>query len=219
MSTMNKREFIKSGLAVGAAAIAAPYASSLMAQGGRGYSIIDPPVNTSVSDKVEVVEYFWFGCPHCFAFEPAINNWKANEMPDYVEFVRSAPPLNPAWEPHSRAFYAAELMGVTDQFLEPMFNAIHVERKPLRSPKQIVKFADELGLDSEKFEKTMNSFAANTKINQAMQMAAASGLSGVPSVVINGKYITGGSLAGSHDNVIRVINELVAKEHELMTTG
>ena len=216
---MNKRNFLKSGLAVGAATIAAPYTSTLLAQSGEGYAPIDPPLNTSVSDKVEVIEYFWFGCPHCFAFEPAINNWKDNEKPDYVEFVREAPPLNPAWEPHSRAFYAAELMGVTDQFFDPMFNGIHVDRRALRTPKQIAKFAGELGIDEEKFRKTMDSFAANTKINQSMQMAAASGLTGVPSIVINGKYRTGGSLAGSHDNIIRVINELSAREHELMTAG
>ena len=215
---MNKRNFLKSGLALGAAAATAPYITPALAQSGQGYTLIDPPLNTRVSDKVEVIEYFWFGCPHCFAFEPAINAWKA-QKPDYIEFVREAPPLNPSWEPHSRAFYAAELMGVTDEFLEPMFNAIHVEKRTLRSPKQIVKFVGELGLDNEKFEKTMDSFAANTRINQAMQMAAGSGLTGVPAVVINGKYLTGGSQAGSHENVIRVIESTAAKEHEMMTTG
>jgi len=115
--------------------------------------------------------------------------------------------------------FAAELMGITDEFLEPMFNAIHVERRTLRSPKQIVKFVGELGLDDEKFAKTMDSFAANTRINQAMQMAAGSGLSGVPAIVINGKYLTGSSLAGSHDNIIRVIDKMSAVEHEMMTKG
>ncbi len=215
---MKKRDFLKSSLAMGAVALAAPYAPKVLAQSGEGYKIIDPPVNTRVSDKVEVIEYFWFGCPHCFAFEPTINAWKA-QKPDYVEFVREAPPLNPSWEPHSRAFYAAELMGITDEFLEPMFNAIHVDRRALRSPKQIVKFVDELGLDAEKFGKTMDSFATNTRIKQAMQMAAGSGLTGVPSIVINGKYLTGGSLAGSNDNVIRVLNELTASEHALMSQG
>lgn len=110
-------------------------------------------------------------------------------------------------------------MGVTDKFFDPMFNAIHVEKRALRSPGQIVKFAGELGIDAAVFEKTMDSFAANTRINQAMQMASASGLRGVPSIVINGKYRTGGSLAGSNDNIIRVIDELSAKEHELMQAG
>lgn len=203
---------------MGAAALASPYASRLLAQSGQGYEMIDPPLNTRVSDKVEVVEIFWFGCPHCFSFEPAINAWNENK-PDYVEFVREAPPLNPSWEPHSRAFYASELMGVSEQFFEPMFNALHVEKRSLRSPKQIAKFAGELGIDEEKFSKTMDSFATNTRLNQAMQMASGAGLTGVPSVVINGKYLTGGSLAGSHDDVIRVINELAASEHELMKAG
>lgn len=215
---MNKRNFLKTGAALGAAALAAPYASRAVAQSGPGYQVIDPPLNTRVSDKVEVVEIFWFGCPHCFRFEPAINEWKANK-PDYVEFVREAPPLNPSWEPHSRSFYAAELMGVTEQFFEPMFNAIHVTKRALRSPKQIAKFAGELGIDDEKFSKTMDSFAANTRMNQAMQMAAGAGISGVPSVIVNGKYLTGGSLAGSHDDVIRVIDELVAKEYEILQAG
>lgn len=216
---MNKRSFLKSGAALGTAALVAPYSSLSLAQSGQGYELIDPPLNTRVSDKVEVIEYFWFGCPHCFAFEPTINNWKDNNKPDYVEFVREAPPLNDSWEPHSRAFYAAELMGVTDEFFDPMFNAIHVEKRALRSPGQIVKFVGELGIDAAVFEKTMDSFAANTRINQAMQMASASRLRGVPAIVINGKYRTGGSLAGSNDNIIRVIDELSAKEHELMQAG
>lgn len=205
-------------MALSAAAIATPYASTVLAQSGQGFEIIDPPLNTRVSDKVEVIEYFWFGCPHCFAFEPAINAWK-DDKPDYVEFVREAPPLNPSWEAHSRAYYAATLMGVSDEFFEPMFNAIHVDRRTLRSPKQIVKFVGELGIDAEKFSKTMDSFATNTKLNQSMQMAAGAGLTGVPSIVINGKYRTGASIAGSHEGIIQVINKLAAQEHELMTAG
>jgi len=212
---MNKRTFLKSGVALGAAALGARITQSAFAQQTDGYELITPAISTRVSDKVEVIEYFWFGCPHCFAFEPAINNWK-KDKPDYVEFVREAPPLNPSWEPHSRAFYAAELMGVTEQFFEPMFKAIHVEQRRLRSPKQITKFVGELGIDEKKFAKTMDSFAANTKIGQAMQLASSSRLTGVPSIVINGKYLTSGSLAGSHEDIIRVINELSEKEHELM---
>lgn len=213
---MDKREFLKTGAKlVVAGSIGSAVSTNLFAQSGNGYTVISPALNTGFSDKVEVLEYFWFGCPHCFAFEPSINEWAANK-PDYVEFVREAPPLNPAWEPHSRAFYAAEVMGVTEQFFEPMFNGIHVERRALRSPDQIAKFAGELGIDADKYRKTMDSFAVNTRINQAMQKAAASGITGVPSVVINGKYLTGGSLAGSHEGIIRVINERAAEEQKLL---
>ena len=213
---MNKRDFLISGAKLAAiGSIAITGAGSVYAQANQGYEIIDPPLNTRNSKKVEVLEYFWFGCPHCFAFEPSINHWAENK-PDYVDFIREAPPLNPSWEQHSRAFYAAELMGVTDRFFEPMFNKIHVDRRPLREADQIAKFAGELDVDAKKFRKTMDSFAVNTRIRQALHMASASQVTGVPTIVINGKYRTGGSLAGSHAGIIRVINELSAKEHALL---
>lgn len=211
---MNKREFLKNSAKI-AAASSLSLSGVRAVQAQQGYQVLNPPVNTRVSDKVEVLEYFWFGCPHCFAFEPSINKW-VDEKPDYVEFVREAPPLNPGWEPHSRAFYAAEIMGVTDKFFDPMFDGIHVERRSLRQPDKIAKFAGELGIDEDKFRKTMDSFAVNTRMKQTMQMAQASRIRGVPSVVINGKYLTGGSLAGSHDGIIRVINERVAEEYALL---
>lgn len=181
---------------------------------GPGYEEINPPQNTVTTDgTVEVLEYFWFGCPHCFAFEPAINEW-AEGKPEHVTFIREAPPLNPAWLPHSQAFYAAEIMGVTEDFFEPMFNAIHVKKRNLRSPKAIAKFAGELGIDEDKFLKTMNSFAVETRIRQSMQRARAAGITGVPSVIINGKYRTGNSIAGSHEGIINAINHLVEVEHK-----
>lgn len=213
---MNKREFLKNSAKVAVtASLSLTSARAVLAQTHSGYELIETPLNTRNSEKVEVLEYFWFGCPHCFAFEPSINHWAENK-PDYVDFVREAPPLNPAWEPHSRAFYAAELMGVTEQFFEPMFNGIHVDRRALRKPDQIAKFAGELDIDSKMFRKTMDSFAVNTRMNQAMQMARTSKVTGVPTIIINGKYRTGGSLAGSHENIIRVINELSAQEQKLI---
>lgn len=186
---------------------------SLSVNAGNGYEEISPPLNTqSGPDTVEVIEYFWFGCPHCFAFEPTINKW-AEEKPDHAEFRREAPPLNPGWLDHSRAFYAAEIMGVTSVILEPLFNGIHVEKRRLRKAEDIAAFVGELGVDSHKFLETMNSFAVNTRIQQAMNQAAASGITGVPAIVVNGKYRTGNSLAGGHDGIVRVIDELVAREY------
>ncbi len=214
--TMNKREFLKTGLQFAAtASLGLSLAPSAIAQSGQGYRLIDPPQTTRTKGKVEVLEYFWFGCPHCFAFEPSVNKWVANK-PDYVEFIREAPPLNPAWEVHSRTFYAAELMGVTDQMFDEMFNAIHVERRRLREADKFAQFMGELGIDADMFRKTMDSFAVNTRMNQSMKMAAASGITGVPSVVINGKYLTGGSLAGSHEGILRVIDERAAEEQKLL---
>ena len=105
------------------------------------------------------------------------------------------------------------MLGVQEEFFEPFFNAIHKDKKRLTSPKAIAKFAGTLGIEEEKFLKTMNSFAVDAMIRHAMDLARAAGINSVPSVVINGKYKTSGSLAGSNDRVIEVINELAEKEH------
>ena len=185
---------------------------STAAVAAGGYEVLKNPKKRADTERVEVLEYFWFGCPLCFAFEPTINDWAASK-PDYVDFVREAPPLNPAWAPHSKAFYASQVLGVQEEFFEPFFNAIHKDKKRLTSPKAIAKFAGTLGIEEEKFLKTMNSFAVDAKIRRAMDLARAAGINSVPSVVINGKYKTSGSLAGSNDRVIEVINELAEKEH------
>ncbi len=182
-----------------------------LAQAQQGYENLPNPVRTENPDKVEVLEFFWYGCPHCFQFEPHIKTWLETK-PDNVEFKSVAAPLNPAWKVHSQAFYAAEVLGVLDKFHEPMFNAIHRDKKSMRKPKDIAKLAESLGIDGEKFEKTMKSFAVDAKIRQSLQKAREVGISAVPTVVINGKYKTSGSVAGSYPNLIDVLNRLVAQE-------
>ncbi len=210
---MNKRQFLGTGLKV-ATALSLPMAATApaLAQAER-YLVLQPPQATANPDKIEVLEYFWFGCPHCFAFEPAINEWAASK-PDDVDFVRHAPPLNRSWTPHSEAYYAAELMGVTEKFFEPLFNAIHRERRPLRDRKSISKFAGELGIDADKMEETMESFAVNAEIRKTMRTAQESRVNAVPTVVVNGKYLSTVSMAGGHAQIIDLINELVEKERE-----
>lgn len=177
----------------------------------QGYENLPNPARTENPDKVEVLEFFWYGCPHCFQFEPFIKEWLETK-PDNVEFKSVAAPLNPSWKVHSQAFYAAEILGVLDKFHEPMFNAIHREKKAMRKPKEISKLAESVGIDGEKFEKTMKSFAVDAKIRQSMQKAQQVGISAVPTVVINGKYKTSGALAGSYPNLIEILNRLVAEE-------
>ncbi len=185
--------------------------AATVANAQQGYENIANPVKTDNPDKVEVLEFFWYGCPHCFQFEPHIKAWLETK-PDNVEFKSVAAPLNPAWKVHSQAFYAAEILGVLDQFHEPMFNAIHKDKKAMRKPKDIAKLAASVGLDGDKFAKTMKSFAVDAKIRQSLQKAQEVGISAVPTVVINGKYRTSGSVAGSYPNLIKVLNDLIAQE-------
>ena len=180
-----------------------------------GYELVQPPQNTATADQVEVIEFFWLGCPHCYSFEPTIEAWAA-DRPENVAFVREAPPLNPSWENHSRGFYAAQALGHEDEFVVAMFEAIHEERQPMRDPNKIADLAATLGMDRDKFLTTMQSFAVQTKMNRAMQLARGAGLTGVPSVVINGKYRTGAQLAGGNAGIIDVIDETIAMEKQAM---
>lgn len=180
-----------------------------------GFETIDPPQNTSVEGKVEVLEYLWLGCPHCYALEPSMEAWKETK-PDYVHFVREAPPLNPSWENHSRGFYAAQLLGMEQEFLVAMFEAIHEKKQPMRDKKKIAALAATVGMDEAKFLKTMDSFGVEGKLKRATAMAIKAGISSVPSVIINGKYRTSTSISGGHEGVIETINERAEFEHKAM---
>lgn len=181
---------------------------SSLSQGG--YREIANPIPVAEAGSPEVLEYFWFGCPHCYAFEPHINAW-ADNKPDEVNFIREAPPLNPGWITHSQAYYAAKTLGVLDQFFEPMFHAIHRDDRALNRAVDIANFAAELGIDRDQFVQAMQSEEVTGLINNALQKASDSGITGVPSVVVDGKYLTGASEAGSFEAVIDVINRLTAK--------
>ena len=185
--------------------------STLVSAQTAGYEEIDISLRTENPDKIEVVEFFWYGCPHCFQFESFVKEWKSSQ-PEKVAFINAAPPLNPAWKIHSQAFYAAGVLDVLEQFHEPFFNAIHVDKKQMRKPKDIGKFVDSIGLDGEEFQQTMKSFNVDAMVRQAMQMSTNAGINAVPSVIVNGKYRTSGSIAGSYENLIEVLDELVAKE-------
>ncbi len=180
-----------------------------------GFENISPPQNTSVTDKVEVLEYLWLGCPHCYSLEPSMEAWEKTK-PDYVHFVREAPPLNRSWENHSRGFYAAQLMGKENEFVFAMFEAIHEKKQPMQDKKKIAALAATLGLDEQKFLAAMDSFAVNGKLKRSVEMAIKSGISSVPSVIVNGKYRLSSSISGGHEGIIDSINERAAFEKEAM---
>ena len=207
------RRLTLAGATSAALLVAAAAPTSLLAAGG--YELVEPPQNTATADKVEVLEFFWLGCPHCYAFEPSIEGW-AEDMPENVVLRREAPPLNSSWGNHSRGFYAAQLLGHEHEFVTAMFEAIHEERKPMRDPDDMADLAAELGMEREKFLATMTSFAVETKMNRASQLARGAGITGVPSIVINGKYRTGAQLAGGNAGIIDVIEETVAMEKKTM---
>jgi len=169
------------------------------------------PQPTANPNRVEVIEFFWYGCPHCFHFEPELKRWLADK-PANVDFVQVPAPLNKSWELHTKAFYALELMGMQKKLHKPLFEAIHMKKMRLFDEKSLTDFLVKNGVDRAQFEKNMKSFTVSGKLNKARKMMKDYEVRGVPQIAVNGKYITSGSMAGNYVNMIKVINFLIAKE-------
>ncbi|MDH5485287.1 MAG: thiol:disulfide interchange protein DsbA/DsbL [Gammaproteobacteria bacterium] len=187
---------------------------SLMAKNydeGIEYTKLDKPQATQSADKVEVTEFFWYGCPHCFQFEPTLGDWLARK-PDNVRFVRIPLPLNPSWLPHTKTYYALELMGKGEQYHHALFKAMHVDKIKLYTQSALTDFLVKQGVDKKAFEDAVGSFAVEMRARQAMQMVKAYGLNGVPAMAVNGKYTTSASQAGSYKGMIDIVNHLVKQE-------
>lgn len=161
---------------------------------GVHYKRVSPAQPTSApAGKVEVIEFFWYGCPHCFRFEPHVNSWLGGK-PDTIVFTRVPAVLSPKWESHARVYYAAEALGILEKIHSPFFKAIHVKRKRLNKEDDIIKFIEGLGVDGKQFASTMHSFSVSSKVQRARKLGKAFKLDSVPSIAINGKYFTSGSL-------------------------
>jgi len=182
---------------------------------GKDYELIKPPVKTSLADKVVVTEIFWYGCPHCFRFEPYVERFAA-ELPAGVVFEQVPSSINPRWTDHARAYYAFKLMGVLDQTHQQFFDAIHLKRQRMDTIDAIAEFVAEQGLDEKLFREYYFSFPVETQIRKNNQKEKLYGRSGVPAVIVNGKYLVSSSLAGSNERMIEIMNFLVARELELL---
>ncbi|MGD2170607.1 MAG: thiol:disulfide interchange protein DsbA/DsbL [Gammaproteobacteria bacterium] len=178
---------------------------------GTDYQAISPPVETSHPDEVVVTEVFWYGCPHCFRFEPYIRRWSSS-LPGGVVFERLPSSLNPPWKVHARAFYTFKMMGVLDEVHSDFFDAIHLERKRLFDLDSIAGWIASRGLDEKKFREDFASFAVDNELRKNARKEKLFGHRGVPAVIVNGKYLVSASLAGSNERMIEIINFLVGKE-------
>ncbi|HHJ17264.1 MAG TPA: thiol:disulfide interchange protein DsbA/DsbL [Gammaproteobacteria bacterium] len=189
-----------------------PFASAGFDEGIEYQTLgsVQPTVN---EDRIEVLELFWYGCPHCYFLEPELHAWLKNK-PDDVVFVRLPAVLGPSWELHARAFYTAQLLGVLDKVHTPLFERIHKDRKPVRNVADVKKIFMAQGVSEQDFDNTYKSFAVITKTNRAKQAARLYGIKGVPTLVVNGKYRTTAQLAGGNKEMLEVVDFLVEKERK-----
>ena len=180
---------------------------------GIEYKRIVPPVKPATASKIEVVEMFWYGCPHCYNFEPQLNKWQAG-MPGDVELVK-IPAIfqdRAVWELHARAFYAAELLGILDKSHQAMFDYLHKQRKHLHSEDEVASFYSQFGVDKQLFKETLRSFGVEMKVNRARDLTRRYKIDGVPSLIVNGKYLTHASLTNGQAGMLKVVDFLIEKE-------
>src|SRR5919106_3784505 len=180
---------------------------------GKHYQAVTPAQPVQTGDKIEVLEVFWYGCPHCYDFEPYIDRWLSTKAAD-VEFRRMPAVFRQSWAAHAKAYYTAEALGVVDKIHAPLFKAIHEEKRTLDNESSLADFFAKYGVNKEEFSKTFNSFTVESKVRQAMHMVHQYGVNGVPAVIVSGKYQTSGSLAGSYEQLLKVIDYLVDKERQ-----
>ena len=187
---------------------------------GTHYTELAAPANTNDSSKVEVLEVFWYGCSHCFRFEPLIANWEAT-MPSDVDFGRFPAMWNGLMEVHAQVYYTAEAMDALDVVHEHVFNAINIEGNRLQNEGQIGALFAKYGINEDEFAKSFNSFSVRTKVNQAKQRMQAYEIRSTPNMIVNGKYLvaTGQSVLTQAD-MLDVVDFLVEKERQqLSSTG
>ena len=177
-------------------------------QEGRDFRVINPPL-TVPSDRIEVTEFFWYGCPHCFDLEPPLAAWAAS-LPAGVSFRRvPAIPANDKWLPAARLYYTLEAMGLADKLHFEVFAAIHVGRQRLDDEKSIFEWAAKRGLDSQQFLAAWSSPGVQSRVRQSRLLGAAAGLTGVPAVMVHGRYLV--LARGSHEELLANIDSLVAR--------
>lgn len=174
------------------------------------YKLIDPPQPTDApAGRIEVIEFFSYACPHCYQFEPTIDPWIAKQPKD-VYFYR-VPLAGGAWAPTAKLFYTLQAMGIEEKYHDAVFAAIHGS-KTLKSDDDtaIQQWVAKQGIDAKKFADTYKSFAVASKVQRAMQMAASHKVDGVPTIVVDGRYLVLKNTIQSFDDLTNLTDQIIA---------
>lgn len=181
-------------------------------QAGLDYQVITPPQPTDSSDRIQVIEMFWYGCPHCHHFIPYVDRWLKTKPAD-VEFELMPAVLQPQWEIHARFFYAEQALGLQKKLHIKLFDAIHDQRLRLYTEDELLDWVAKQGVDRQAFANAMHSFAVDMKVKRAREMGRRYGVDGTPAIIVDGKYrIEPGMNGAGFKEMLKVVNYLVKKE-------
>jgi len=179
----------------------------------KDYRLVIPPQPTETGNKIEVIEFFYYGCSHCYDLEPYLKKW-IGSAPKDVEFRRIPAVFNPEWVPLTKTFYTLEALGEVNRLQSAVFEAIHVKQINLNNEQTLLDWMEQHGVDRKKFADAYNSFSVNNRAEFAKKLTMAYGVEGTPTLVVDGKYLTGPGMTGSHESALQVVNELINKARQ-----
>lgn len=177
---------------------------------GRDYTVLSHPKATDSGNNIEVIEFFWYGCPHCYELHPLIKAW-LKDKPKDVSFRYIPAVFRPNWIPGAKTFYALEALGEREKLHDKVYDAIHRDKIDLAKDEVLFDWIAKQGLDRQKFIDAYNSFSVQNQVSRATHMSKDYGLSGVPAVVVDGRYLTSGKMGGTPRDTINTTNALIEK--------
>jgi thiol:disulfide interchange protein DsbA len=204
-------------LAPFAAALTLLFATTASAQGGP-YTLLSPPQPTEGGGKVEVIEFFWYGCPHCYHLEPVVATWLKSSPKDVV-FKRVPAVPSEAWANLASVYYTLEAMGVVEQYHGKVFDAVHKDKLNLGNKKVRDEWLAKQGIDVAKYNEIEKSFAVMTRLQRAKQMTANYKIDSVPQFVVNGRYVVSAESAGGPEKIFAAIDQAVAQARREKTAS
>jgi len=179
---------------------------------GTHYETLPAPVRTNDAEKIEVLEVFWYGCGHCFRFQPLVDHWAEN-APDDVDYLRFPAVWNDLMKVHAQAYYTAVNLDVVDKVHAPIFEAINLQNNRLQNERQLATLFGNYGVSEEDFSKAFNSFPVRTQVNQAERKMSDYQIRSTPNVIVNGKYlVTTNDAVRTQQDMLAIVDFLVAQE-------
>lgn len=170
---------------------------------------LDPPQLVSTGDRIEVIEFFYYGCPICYELEPHMTRWLATQAPGYVALRRIPALSTEGWEVFAKLYFTLEAMGQINRLHWPVYDNFHFEGKLLNQEKVMFEWVRQNGLDAEKFARTYGSQEIQTKLAQSRELMKTYNVRGVPTIIVDGKYMSSARLAGGTRQLMQIVDELV----------
>lgn len=180
---------------------------------GVDYTVLEAPQRTDDPAKIEVREIFWFGCPHCYSLELALDPWR-KKLPADVNYTATPAIFSSSWEPHARAYFIAKSLGKSDEINAALFKAIHADKESIRKKRELAVFFGKHGVSEEQFDRLYESFAVRVGVRKSEALVRALRLSGVPAIMVNGKYLIEIGKAKTNGRMLEIADFLIEKERK-----